>query len=85
MQLVSPYNFSPMAMGRTPPKGLVMVKWQVVSRICAIQHGMQPCAIWEQTWNNFGNSCTKSYGLKQSRKCSKTILKRPLADKCGMC
>jgi hypothetical protein len=34
------YNDSPIAMGWTPPKGLVMVKRQAAPRTCAIWGGM---------------------------------------------
>jgi hypothetical protein len=46
------YNVSPTVMGRIPPKGLVIVKrWTGAPRIRAIQRGMWPCAIWEQSEN----------------------------------
>jgi hypothetical protein len=65
---VDQYNVSHAAMGQTPLKGLVMTKrWStpkicVAPRICAIQCGMWPCAIWEQSWNNYGNPFAKSFG-----------------------
>ncbi len=83
-QLVNWYNVSPIAMGQTPPKGLVMVKRQATPKTCAIWGGMQPCAIWKQSWNNLMNPLAKSSGWKQSRRCSKTILERPPIDKCNM-
>jgi hypothetical protein len=46
------YNVSLTAMGRTPPKGLVMVKRWDAPRTHAIWGGMCPCAIWKQGWNN---------------------------------
>jgi hypothetical protein len=61
VQLVNWYNISPMAMGQTPHEGLVMVKRRTTLRICAIQCGMWPCVIWEQSWNIYGNPFVKSY------------------------
>ncbi len=84
VRLVSQYNTSPMAMGRTPPKGLIMVKRRVVPRICVIQHGMWPCARWKQSLHICGNPLTKSFGWKKSWRCSKTIPKWPFANKCNM-
>jgi hypothetical protein len=53
--LMSWYNISPTIMGWIPFKGLFMVKKRATPRICAIRHEMWPCAIWEQSWNNYGN------------------------------
>jgi len=60
------YNVSFTIMGRTPPEGLVMAKWQALPKICAIRHGMWPCTIWEQSWNNCGNPLVKSSGWNPS-------------------
>jgi hypothetical protein len=66
--LVSQYNVSPTIMGRTPPKGLVMAKNWTTPRICAIWHGMWPCVIWEQSWNNCENTFTESFVFKNHPK-----------------
>ncbi len=57
---MSQYNVSPIAMGGTPPKGLVMAKRWATLRICTIWHGMWLCVIWEQSWNNYGNPFVES-------------------------
>jgi hypothetical protein len=64
MRLVSQYNVSPMTMRQTPLEGLVMAKRQAVLRICAIQHGMWPCKIWEQSWNKCENPLVNFFEWK---------------------
>jgi hypothetical protein len=49
---MSRYNVSPIAMGWTPPEGLIMVKKWVLPTTCVIQSGMWPYAMWKQSWNN---------------------------------
>jgi hypothetical protein len=63
-RFVNQYNISLMAMGRTPPEGLVMAKRWATLRICAIRRGMWLCAIWKQSWNNCGNRLIKFSGWK---------------------
>ncbi len=65
------YNASPIVMGQTPSKGLVMAKRQVASKTCAIWGRMLPYVIWEQSWNNSGNPFAKFSGWKQSQTCLK--------------
>jgi hypothetical protein len=83
-RLVGQYNISPMTMGQTPLEGLVMAKRQVIPRICAIWRGMWPCEICEQSWNKCENPLVESFGWNQFWRCSKTILERPLTNKCDM-
>ncbi len=83
--IVSRYNVSPITMGRTPPRSLVMVKKQAVPKTLTIWSGMWPLTIWKKSWNNWGNPLAKSFGWKQSQRCSKTILEKPFANKWGMC
>jgi hypothetical protein len=60
VRLMGWYNVSPMTMRQIPLEGLVMTKKWTAPRICAIRHGMWPCMIWEQSWNNCGNPFTES-------------------------
>ncbi len=46
------YIPSPTVMGWTMFEGFVIVKRWVAPRTGAIQGGMKPLAIWEQSWNN---------------------------------
>jgi hypothetical protein len=82
---VSQYNVSLMVMGWIPPKGLVMAKRWAALRVCAIQRGMWPCAIWKQSSNDCGNPLAESSRWKQTQRCLKTILERPFVDNFGMC
>jgi hypothetical protein len=81
---VSRYNVSFVVMGQIPHEGLVMAKKETTLKQCAIQCGMWPYVIWEQSGNNYASPFTKSSRWKQSQRCSKTIPKGPLANKCGM-
>ncbi len=56
------HNVPPIVMGWTPLEGLVMAKKHVAPRTHAIRGGLWPLAIWEQSWNNWGNPFVKSYG-----------------------
>jgi len=84
VHFVNQYNVSFIAMGWTPLEGLVMAKRRVAVRICAIQCGMWPCVIWEQSWNLSRNPLTERTGWKEFWRCSKTILEKPLVDKFNM-
>jgi hypothetical protein len=61
---VSQYNGSLVAMGQTPPEGLVMANKRFAPRICAIWHGMSSYAIWKQSLDNCVNSLEESFGWK---------------------
>ncbi len=83
-RLVNGNNISFTTMEHTPPERLIMVKRQATPRTFAIWHGMWYCAICEQSWNNYENPLVESSKWKEFWRCSKTIPKRPLADKFGM-
>jgi hypothetical protein len=62
---MSSYNASLMAMGWTPPKGLITTNKQVAPRTYVILCGMWPYVIWKQSWNKCENPLVKSFGCKQ--------------------
>jgi hypothetical protein len=82
--LMNQYNVYVITMWQIPREGFVKVKRQVAPRTCAIWCGMWPCVIWKQSWNNYGNPFVESFSWKYIWRCSNTIQKWPLVDKCDM-
>jgi hypothetical protein len=76
------YRTSPATINRMLLKGLAKAKSLAMSRILVMDLEIWPISTREYIWKSCEKPLVESLRSKRSRKCSKTIFKRPLVEWC---